>query len=219
MSSEIDISRVVRRDLARWLFAVGLTTSGLAYVTSAIISALLGLAPLGHIEAARVVARPIQVVAQGLVAVVGPRSMEAATARSWNEMRSWRGRYARMLAFVAVPYALITASDWFLNPMSRLVPVAYIVPGLVFGMLVAYSIQALNLPMESEILGFKAARQLASVALIAGVVEVVGSSTAPLLQEFTAPVWIAVAALTRRILYRRRIRNRLLTDTRSNLEE
>lgn len=203
--SPIAISSIAQRDLAKWLFAGGMTTSGLSYFTSAVIGSLLGLGALGHIEAARVVARPIQVVSAGLVAVVGPRLMEAASHHARDVIASWRRRYSIMLASVAAPYLLLTATDASLNFMSGLVPNAYLVPGLVLGMVVAYWTQALNLPMESEMLGLKATRHLAWVALVAGSVEVVGSFSAELMMEFTAPVWIVVAALIRRAMYRRRL--------------
>ena len=115
--------------IGRWLLIMGLAASGASFIASALVEALAGPAALGYVEGARVVARPLQVFGMGLLAVLGPRSMEAAVSSDQHAARRLRRAFAMFTLLVGLPYALFVTVQWSWNPLVALLPDAYFVEG------------------------------------------------------------------------------------------
>lgn len=65
------------RGIGPWLLAAGAANTGFSLFSSLILERFIGLGAIGLLEAARVVARPVQVVGHGFNAIFAPRSREA----------------------------------------------------------------------------------------------------------------------------------------------
>ncbi|MDQ3809909.1 MAG: hypothetical protein M3336_06415, partial [Chloroflexota bacterium] len=78
----------------RWILIVGLLQPIATFASNAIVSHLAGTRTLGYAEAARILGQPPSVLALGLVAVLGPRSMQAAQRGDLKTAR----RISRMFA-------------------------------------------------------------------------------------------------------------------------
>ncbi len=152
----------------RWLVVAGTAPAAGGFVASALVSAIAGSAALGYAEAARVVAQPVYVLATGLQAVLGPRSMEAGAARDRPEA----ARYARVYgAFVVVPsvaYIGLVGFDVFWNPATYVISKAYVVSGLVVLTIVANIVAVLGVPPWSELIGGRREAPLAAVEAVSG---------------------------------------------------
>ncbi len=87
----------IRRS-GRWLALLGLLDAGTIFVVAAVVAKVAGAAALGYAEAARIAANPVMVLAWGLSAVLGPRSVRAGQERNAEQARqvsvhspeSWR---------------------------------------------------------------------------------------------------------------------------------
>ena len=121
-------------DLARrgrWLVLQAAAPSIAGFAAAAIITRLASPEALGFAEAARVVAQPILVLATGLAAVLNPRVVAAAMNRDLTTSSHSKTLFLTAISITAAAYLAIAGWEWALNPMSRLVPAAYAVDGLV----------------------------------------------------------------------------------------
>jgi len=189
--------------VGRWLLVVGALAAGGGLASSAIVELLAGTHILGYAEGARVVGRPIQVVALGLLAVVGPRAMESALAMNVDRARSLRRRFAWLSLAASLPYAALVAGPWAWNPLADPLPNAYAVEGLVFVTAVANTIQSLTYPQRSELAGSRQQVRLATVEVAANAAQVALAFTAVWIGAFAIPVSAIFAALTRWGMYAR----------------
>src|SRR5215210_6370062 len=76
VQSPVSFRSVMRS--GRWLLLVGLLPTGSAFLAAVLVSRFSSTETLGYAEAARVLGQPILVLALGISASLGPRSMEAA---------------------------------------------------------------------------------------------------------------------------------------------
>lgn len=158
--------------LGVWLLATGVSKTGLAYASRALVTAVLGTAALGFVEGARVVAQPINVLAMGLIAQVGPRSTAASSKGNRQVAKHWRKRFVQLLAIVALPYIALTSVPWDLNPFFTLAPRAYAISGLTAATLLVALIGCVLRPLRAELLGARLQRIVARVTIAAGAVEI-----------------------------------------------
>lgn len=191
------------RVLGGWLLATGFARTALGYGTRSIIGLMAGIPSLGFLEGSRIVAQPIFVITQGLIAQVGPKSTEAGAKRDSDAASRWRIRFGLLLSLVAVPYALVTAASWPANPFSELAPRAYAIPGLTATMLVAVWLTALLRPLKAEMLGARLQRPLAYLTIWLGLVEIALAFTAFKIGAFAAPIGMTISAIFMAILLRR----------------
>jgi len=206
-------SRIRPAELApsgRWLVGTGAVSTGNNFLVESAVTLLAGAPALALAGAAKTVAQPILVLANGLRSVLGPPSMEAA--RKQNRKRARRVArtfYYLMLAAVA-GYSLIAGFDWVLNPLSRLIDQAYTVAFLVVLTIGANGLNGAAFPGRLELIGADRERQLFTIELRANIAQLLvavaiaaaaGSSTAA--GSFARPVAFAVLGITRIVGYER----------------
>ena len=100
----------------RWLVTAAFIRSGSAFVAAALIARLASAEALGYAEAARVIGRPVLVIAMGLEAVLGPRSVEAALDHDRTRARRISTGFVAILAATAVPYMLLVRMGLGMEP-------------------------------------------------------------------------------------------------------
>lgn len=191
------------RVLGGWLLATGFARTALGYGTRSIIGLMAGIPSLGFLEGSRIVAQPIFVITQGLIAQVGPKSTEAGATRDSYAASRWRLRFVVLLSLIALPYALVTAASWPGNPFSELAPRAYAIPGLTATMLVAVWLTAVLRPLKAEMLGARLQRPLAYLTIWLGLIEIAIAFTAIQIGAFAAPIGMTISAILMAILLRR----------------
>jgi O-antigen/teichoic acid export membrane protein len=114
----------------RTLLPSDLLPEGSIFLSSAILAALASTAALGQVTAARIVARPIIVLAMGLSRAFRPRMMEAGFNGSRSQVL--RSTYVVLVIMFATSALYTALAGWShpLNPMSSIVPIAYEAEGL-----------------------------------------------------------------------------------------
>ncbi|MGD2050865.1 MAG: hypothetical protein PVI35_00185 [Acidimicrobiia bacterium] len=157
----------------KWLVSTGIMSTGNNFVVAGIITVLAGPAPLGLAEAARIVAQPILVLATGLSAVLAPPSMSAGLRRDRAEARRVARVFYGVTAGLGLLYLAITAVDWSLNPLARLVPAAYDVSWLVAVTIVANGLNGASFPGRFELIGANRERDLFGAEVVANVAQLV----------------------------------------------
>lgn len=182
-------------ELGGWLLTTGIARTLLGYASRALLTAVVGITALAHVEGARIVAQPLYVLASGLTAQMGPRSIAAASRHDLAAARRWRMRFASMLSLVAIPYTLVVAFPSPLNPFRALAPRAYEVSGLTAFMLFAVWLNSLLRPMKSEFLGARWQKHLAYVTIATGLVEVAAILTGYEIGAYAAPTALALASV------------------------
>lgn len=179
----------------KWLVVRAAAPSAAAFFAANIVTALAGPVAYGHAEAARQVAQPVTVLALGLGAVMGPRAVRAGMDVDTAAARRTRRGYTRVIVLATTGYLLVAGFGWSLNPMSRLVPVAYQVPWLVTATVVANGIAALVVLPVSELLGAGRARLLASLTAISSPALLAAAATAGSTGAFARPIGFIVEGL------------------------
>jgi hypothetical protein len=176
------------RWLGGWLFLTGVAKTGLRYGVTAFLSIVAGSAALGYVEGARVVSQPVNVLSQGLMSQVGPKLTGAGAARDGRGAKRWITRFIFLLCLGAVPYGILTAWPWELNPLAVLAPRAYVLPGLtaltLFVVLVSTFVQGL----WAQMLGARMQRVLAGITMTAGLLELAAIGTGTFLGAYAAPL-------------------------------
>ena len=198
--------RPSKRDLVsigRWLLVVGLASSGAGLIASALVESLAGTAALGYVEGARVVARPLQVFGVGLLAVLGPRSMEAAAASDLPTARRIRRVFVLASLVIGIPYAFVVAFEWSWNPLVDLLPNAYVVGGLLLLTILGNLVYNLLVPYRAEILGAQRQVALAKVEISTNGVQTVVAAGAGVLGAYALPVGALIGAFIRWPAFRR----------------
>lgn len=203
----------------KWLVIRAATPATLAFVAANIMTRLAGPTAYGYAEAARQVAQPITVLAVGLMAVVGPRSVRAGSLGDYALGASNRRHFIRLMLLGGVAYGAVVGFDWTLNPMAALVPAAYVVGGLVAATVVANLLSAVFLGYAHELLGAGNARGLAAISLIASPALPLAATTAGSIEAFARPLGYVLEGSIRVIggswMLRRHYRARA-TDTVSS---
>lgn len=199
--------------LGGWLLLTGFARTASSYVARVLLNAFVGIAALGHVEAARVVAQPINVLALGLMAQVGPRLTQASASRREADAKRWRRRFFLLLAIIALPYAVLTGAPWSANPLASLTPRAYEATGLTAAMLIAVITSCVLRPLRAELLGTRLQRRIAGVSTISSLIEILVVFAGGLVGSFVMPLGVFLGAIAAAVLY-----NRILNRTYRTLE-
>jgi O-antigen/teichoic acid export membrane protein len=191
-------------ELARkgvWLVVQAGAPAITGFAVAATIAALASPEDLGYAESARVVAQPILVLAAGLTAVLAPRSMRAAMDRDRATAARTRKIYLLIMVASGLGYAVIAGWDWVLNPMTILVPSAYVVSGLVAVTVLAnIALSSVFLQMN-ELLGAHRERRLAAIAWTTSPIALLFGFTAGVTGAFARPLGSLVGATARYALH------------------
>jgi len=155
----------------KWLLSTGIMSTGNNFVVAGIVTVLAGPVPLGLAEAARIVAQPILVLATGLSAVLAPPSMAAGRRRDRADARHVARVLHGVTAGLGLLYLAITAIDWTLNPLARLVPAAYDVSWLVAVSVVANGLNGASFPGRFELIGANRERDLFGAEVAANIAQ------------------------------------------------
>lgn len=184
--------------------AVGMLAS------AALIATLSSARELGTAEAARVVAMPLAVFATGIRQVVRPQLLKSGRDHSWSAFRRSAGEYAVLVTAVGAVYVVIVAADHRLNPMSALVPAAYILTGLVALRAAAAASGSLAIAPYLALVGSGAHRALLAPAVAAMSVRlaIVATLAVPL-GAYAIPASALAASGTSGLLLLRRARREL----------
>ena len=172
----------------KWLVLHAAAPAVSGFALAAIIAGLASPEELGYAESARVVAQPVLVLSAGLTAVLGPRSMRAAMETDVGTARHTNRVYLLVMAFGALAYAAVAGWDWALNPMTFIVPSAFIVSGLVAVTVLANFIMSAVFLQVNELLGAARERKLALIAWIEAPIEVAIAFSAGITGAFARPL-------------------------------
>jgi O-antigen/teichoic acid export membrane protein len=192
-------------DLARsgrWLVVIGLMPLAAAFACGAIVSHLAGPAALGYAEAGRILGQPPFVVSTGLGAVLGPRSMEAAREGRFREARRVSRVYVVISLLCGLPYLALVGFAWHWNPVTRVLPNAYVIDGLVSATILGNLVIGMDWPYRSELLGVGRATTLARLEGTANVARIGVAGTALATGAFAIPAGLVTLALVRAVGYR-----------------
>ncbi len=187
----------------RWLLATGGLVAASRFAIASVIGLLAGAEELGYAEAARLAGQPIIVVALGISAVLGPKSMEAAARRNKRQASRLARTHNLMLVAVSLAYLLVAGGDWAWNPLARIIPTAYVIGGLAALTIVANVIGSVTLPAQRELLGGRYERRLTIVEVFAGIIGLTVSMSASVTKSFARPLSLAAQNLWRVFDYRR----------------
>ena len=181
----------------KWLIVQASGSAIAGFTVAVIISWLAGPDALGFAESARVVAQPILVLAAGLTAVLATRSMRAGMDGDERTARRTSRIYLWIVGLAGVGYMAIAGWDWFLNPMSHIVPSAYSVSGLVALTVAANIVIAAVFLQINELLGAHKERALARISWSVAPVLLLGGLTAGVTGAFARPLGMLGQAATR----------------------
>jgi hypothetical protein len=188
-------------DLGAWLFVGSIVPSIAAFGVASIVTVLAGPEAIGFAEAARVVGQPIIVLGTGLSAVLGPRIMETAIGRDLHHANRVLFGYAAIVAVAAGGYVVVAGADWALNPMSRIVPAAYTVDGLVAATIGANVLVAVFFMLGHELAAARRQRALAFVSFGVAPLRLLAASTAGVTGAFARPMAQAAGVLATLVVY------------------
>lgn len=196
----------------KWLLAQALVPSVAHFAVAAIIAALAGAEALGYAEAARIVAQPVLVFATGLTAVLSPRTMRAAMDHDRAAALQVRRLYLMLVFLGGAVYLMAASTDWLFNPMGYLVPVAYVVPGLV-GVTVVANLTGAAMYLDiGELLGAKMAKPMALISMVTSPILVLVAGTAAVTEAFARPLGMIARNLVEIGWYRLTIRGYYRAD-------
>jgi O-antigen/teichoic acid export membrane protein len=193
------------RDLAtsgRWLVVIGLMPLAAAFVAATVVSHLAGASTLGFTEGARVLGQPPFVLAAGLGAVLGPRSMEAVRAGRYAEARRVSRVYALVTLLCGLPYLALVGFAWDWNPVARLLPNAFAISGLVSLTILGNMLIGMDWPYRSELMGAGRTTALARLEATANAARIGIALTATATGAFAIPVGLVTLAAVRSLGYR-----------------
>jgi len=172
----------------RWLVLQAAGPSLAGFLAATIITRLASPEALGFAGAARVVAQPIAVFASGLTAVLAPRIVEAAMKRDRPLARHTNTVYLVAVAGAGAAYLALAGWSWALNPMTRIVPSAYEISGLVALTIVANIAAAGIFLQVNDLLGAKRETTLAAVSWAVSPVLILGAATAGVTDAFARAI-------------------------------
>lgn len=166
----------------RTLLPSNLLPEASIFLSSAILASLVSAAALGQVTAARIVSRPIIVLAMGIGQAFRPRLMEAGHTGSRSQALHSSYVIAIITVAAGAMYTLLAGWEHPLNPMAVIVPVAYEARGLALFVLISTtvftSVQLMrsifigasqNGPLFIAVAASSAARVLVVLALAAGI--------------------------------------------------
>jgi O-antigen/teichoic acid export membrane protein len=197
----------------RWLTLVGLTPILARFASGVLVTHLASAATLGYVEAARVVSQPLFVLMLGLSFPLAPQMMEAAATRSTDLARLASRPFKTIIVVSGLLYLLVVGLQWRFNPVSYLVPKAYVVIGVVPLLIVVQILQGLLHPSRTELTGARQPRTLLRLELVTSSMLCLASAGAGTLGAFAVPLGGLVQSLAGLWLFER-ARRRIYLDRR-----
>ena len=174
----------------RWLLTQELTFSTGDFLVIGIVYVLAGPLVAGYAEAARQAARPLAVTAEGLRAVLGPRSMESGSTVSPVRARAISRTFSRWIISTGVAYLAIASFEWVGNPLTYIDKLsgAYMVTGLVAATIIANIVQGLMESPRAELIGGGAEEEMARIEWPAAAGRLSVAATSGLTGGFAVPL-------------------------------
>ena len=204
VSPWLDSSHLMRT--GKVLLGGALLIPGGGFVASVLVSHLAGAEALGYAEAARVLARPLPVLAAGLAAVFRPLSIAAAQKQDRRSAQWARTLYVRIFLAVGLCYMALVAADVGWNPLTQALPNAYVVSGLVAAAVLGEIVSVTQLPYRYELLGSGRVMGFTRVEIVGAVLRSATAVTAGFTYSFAIPLGQAVLGAVRSVGYRRALR-------------
>jgi O-antigen/teichoic acid export membrane protein len=192
--------------LGRWLMLITLLDAGSAFVGVALVATIAGTAAVGYAEAARVAAHPVMVLAWGLSGVLGPRAVRAGRALDPEAGRYITRTFVSLLGTAGAVCLILFGVQWIGNPMAWLLPVAYVVPGLVATSILAHIALGAPYMARSELIGGQRGAPMAKVDLAAALLRVLVAGSAGLLHSHAVPASLFGSGIAQWVGYRRLLR-------------
>lgn len=208
-----ELALVTLARAGRWLLVMALAPTVANFAASLIIAGLAGPEAIGYAEAARLAAQPLYVLGLGLEAAVRPHAMTAASEKDRAAARQHRRVYYPVVLGITGLFILWCGFDWVGNPFGYLVPAAYEVAGLVIVTALASAMRSMLLPYLAELLGARAERRLATVAIRSAPLQVVAALTAGLTGAFARPLG-GIVDYSARLVAHETWRDRIYRDPR-----
>ncbi|MDH3307196.1 MAG: hypothetical protein OEO77_06730 [Acidimicrobiia bacterium] len=184
-----------------WLLTTGGTTAAAGLLVAFLVQATAGLEVLGYAEAARVLSQPVFVLAVGLNAVFGPRSMEAASRRDQPAAQSLRRTFIGIVLVTGAMYAALVAVPWSWSPLPDWFGPAYSITGLLAVSVLGNLSQGMVFSRRSEIVGAKLLRELGLTEVLGTVLRVGAAASAGLTGAFAVPLGLIGLNLVRALRY------------------
>lgn len=191
----IRLAEVMRS--GRWLLLTSLVPTAAAFIASAVTARLGGAAILGHAEVARLSGQPLLVLATGLSATLGPGIVAAAQTREPGRARRVSTLFIAFIVVAAGVYLALVGGKWRWNPLARLLPNAYLIPGLVAATVLANLTHGISFPARSEVLGAGKEVALTKVELVGNAVRVSIAGAAGVLGAFVIPCGVLAVGVVR----------------------
>lgn len=190
----------------RWLVLASMIGPSAAFAAAGIVGQLAGVAALGLAEAARVIGGPVIVLATGLSAVLGPRSVRAARAGEPAQARRVAARFHAVVLAGGGGYLLIAGFGWAFNPLQALVPRAFTVPWLAAAAILGAIMHGGVFARRPELIGLGRASSIARIDVMGAALRVAVSASAALIGAFALPLALGLQAVYRRTAYRLALR-------------
>ena len=215
-AEELDSTMGTRRlaTSGRWLMTTGLMSTGNNFVIESIISLLAGPVALGLAGAAKTVAQPIMVLANGLRSVLGPRSMKRAADHDRPAARRVTRLYAILTALAVVAYIGVAGFNWALNPLTSFVTGAYSLAWLVPVSIIAAGFNSVAFAPRMELIGadreadlMKAEVGTNAIQLAVATAVAAMSGTVANAGAFARPIGFGALGISRLALYDRALDN------------
>jgi O-antigen/teichoic acid export membrane protein len=188
-----------------WLAFLGLLDAAMVFTAAAFVAHLASPAALGYAEAGRLVAQPITVAAWGLLAVLGPHSVRAGQKLEPDQARRVSRTFVGAVALVGIPSLLFFGPAWPANPMTWLLPNAYVVKGLVIVSILASLANAVLYPFRSELIGGRQEGAIAVLEIKANVARVLVAASAIIVHAYALPLSLLAVAAARAKGYQRMV--------------
>lgn len=196
----------IRRS-GRWLVLLALLDAGSVFLVAALVARIAGAAALGYAEAARLAAHPVMVLAWGLAAVLGPRSLRASRELQVDQARKASRTYFAILAAAGGASLAIFTVNWWGNPMAWLLPSAYIIPGLAGLSILAYLANGFGSPFWYELIGARLERSIAKAEIKASAFRALLAGSALFTHAYAVPLSLLGFGVARWMgFYRARVR-------------
>jgi O-antigen/teichoic acid export membrane protein len=198
----------------RWLMLLRLIPALAGFVSGVLVAHLANAATLGHVEAARVAAQPVIVLATGLSAVFGPRLMESGANRRLDLARPVSRTFQLLVLALGLLYFASAGFPWRPNPLPEIMPKAYAVTGLLPLMIAAQLLDGLPTPYRSELVGAGQGRAMVFLEGPASALQCLVSASAGLTGAFAKPLGMLTQSAVAYSLLRS-ARNRLYAGART----
>jgi len=182
----------------KWLLVGGLLGPASVFVASVLVTHLAGAEALGFAEAARVISRPLPVLAAGISAVLRPLSIEAAQKKQLPIARHASRLYLKLMGACGLLYLLVAGADVPWNPLAAILPNGYMISGLAAATIIAETFSVLLFPYRYELLG---GDRVVALTVIEGVGAffrcVVTAIIAGMVASFAMPLGLMIMTVAR----------------------